>query len=405
MSGFIIAYILIQLFNSLTTDVSFQLANAITVEDSLEKTGYLIRSESVLEAPDSGIVTYAVTEGQKVGSSQIIATVYSSERGVDVQNRMRQIDDKIKILESSTIDTSYLTSDVSKIDAKLYDYLIKIRSCVQEDQISQVFQYKEKLLINFNKRRLITSSDSDYQARIQALRDEKNELTAVLQNPIGSVYSSNPGYFSTLLDGFESVFTIDKVNNLTVDSFHDMIQEKPAEISDHAIGKIVTEFDWYTLCEITKEEAAEFKAGNSYPLYFLYSSGDEVTGILDEKVEQTDTDKVVLKFRIEEVPQEFDFTRQQPVRIIKKTISGLSIPRAALRVVNGQNGVYVINGNTVKFKKIIILHSTETNFICRELNSGDSDVKDGVIDMRSYLARYEQVIVEGKDLYDGKVLE
>ena len=63
-----------------------------------------------------------------MGSSQIIATVYTSSRGVEIQERIRQIDDKIKVLESSSIDTSYLTSDVSKIDAKLYDYLLKIRT-------------------------------------------------------------------------------------------------------------------------------------------------------------------------------------------------------------------------------------------------------------------------------------
>ena len=405
LSGFIIAYIIIQLINSLTTDVSFQLANTITVDESLEKTGYLVRSESVLEAPDSGVITYAVSEGQKVGSSQIIATVYSSSRGVEIQERIRQIDDKINVLESSSIDTSYLTSDVSKIDAKLYDYLIKIRSSVQDGQISRVFQYKDKLLINFNKRRLITNSDTDYQARLAALRQEKNDLTASLQDPIGSVYAGSPGYFSTLLDGYESIFTIDKVNALTVDSFHDMIAEKPASLPDNAIGKIVTDFDWYTLCEVSSEEANDFIKGRSYSLFFLYSYGDEVTGILDEIVRQTDTDKVVLKFRIEEVPQGFDFSREQPVRIIKETMSGLSIPRAALRVVDQVNGVYVIYGNTVKFKKVIILHNTETNYVCREINSSDEDVRKGEIDPSDYLSRYEQVIVNGKDLYDGKILE
>lgn len=405
LSGFIITYITIQLVNSFTTDVSFQLANALSVEDSIEKTGYLIRSESVLTAPAGGVINYAVSEGEKVGTSQIIATVYSSSRGVEIQERIRLIDEKIKILESSSIDTSYLTSDVSKIDQKLYDYIIKIRSAVQNGQISQVFQYKDKLLINFNKRRLITSSDTDYQERLKDLRDEKNQLTAALQDPLGSVYSATPGYFSTLLDGYENVFTIDKVSSLTVDSFHQMILEQPEEISDTAIGKIVTDFDWYTLCEATREEAAELVNGNSYSLFFLYSYGDEVTGILDEKVEQTDTDRVVLKFRIEEVPQGFDFSRQQPVRIIKRSLSGLGVPRAALRVVDGIEGVYVINGNTVRFKKIIIVHSTETNYICREISSSDDDVRKGEIDASEYLQRYEQIITEGKDLYDGKILE
>lgn len=405
LSGFIIAYILIQLINTLSTDVSFQLASHISVDNSLEKTAYLVRKEKTLSASETGIITYAASEGQKIGTSQLIATVYSSSRGVEVQDRIRQIEEKIEVLESSTIDTSYLTSDVSKIDSKLYDYLIKIRLSVQDNQLSQVFQYKDKLLINFNKRRLITSSDTDYQARLDALQAEKNKLTSSLQDPIATVYSETPGYFSTLLDGYENVFTLDEVKSLTVDSFHALIQKSPEELSEKTIGKIVTDFDWYALCEVTKEESLALKEGNTYPLYFLYSYGDEISGILDEIVTQTDTDSVVLKFRIEEVPQGFDFSRQQPVRIIKESISGLTVPRSALRVVDNTEGVYVITGNVVHFKKVIVIYSTETTFICREFSSYDEDVKNGDIDPSEYLIRYEQVIVEGKELYDGKILE
>ncbi|MBQ3866079.1 MAG: hypothetical protein II776_04190 [Clostridia bacterium] len=405
LSGFLIAYILIQLINSLSTDVSFQLANPISVEDTMEKTAYVVRNETVVEAPESGVVTYAVSEAQKVGASQIIATVYPSTHGVELQERIRRIDEKISVLESSTVDTSYLTSDVSKIDARLYDYLVKIRSSVHSDDIGQIFQYKEKFLINFNKRHLITSSGTDFSARIEELQNEKNDLTATLQNPIGSVYAVTPGYFSTLLDGYETLFTPDMVSGLTVDSYHRMIEQEPAEISPSSIGKIITDFDWYVLCEVDDAEAADLKTGASYDLHFPYTYGELVSGVLEKKVEQTDTDRVVLKFLIEEVPQAFDFSREQPVRIIKARYKGISIPRASLRIVDGVEGVYVISGNTVRFRKVTVLYQTETSYVCREYSSGDEDVKENKLDLKEYLARYEQVITEGKDLYDGKILD
>lgn len=398
LSLFVIVYIIIQLVSGLTTDAQYEYTSIQTVEHTLEKNGFLVRNETVLFAEDQGVLTYSVSEAQKLGKDQLIATVFASEAGVDIQNQIFDIDEKISILERSTVDAGYMTADISKIDEKIYDSLIKIRLAMDENDIPLATQIKEDLLVNFNKRHLITSGKSQYQDQIHSLEEEKSRLTASLQTALCSVYAPSAGYFSTLLDGYENVFTPEKVEDLTVDSFHEMINQNSIKYSDLAIGKIVTDFDWYTLCEVQNSEAEEFTEGRSYKITFSYSSGQEFDAYLQKKVTQTDTDSVVLVFLIENVPQDFDYTRQQTIQIVKESFQGLSFPRSSLRVVDGVQGVYVVEGNSVGFKKVDIIYTTDSLYFSREPDITEEDAKE-------YLSRFDRVITEGKDLYVGKILD
>lgn len=398
LSGFIIVYIIIQLISGLTQDVSFELAEVHQIDDVVERECYLARNESLIYAEQSGITTYSVSEVQKIGTNQLIATVFSDTHGVDLQQKIKKIDEKIKILERSAIDTSYLTSDVAKIDAKIYNSLVKIHRSITQDDISLAKQHKEDLLINYNKRQIITSDTESFDSRIESLKKEKEALTSSLQNPLCSVYAKNPGYFSTLLDGYESIFTPQAIENLTVDSYHELISRSPQEVSDLAIGKIITDFHWFALCEMDSEQADEFSVGETYPVTFLYSSGDVLDAKIERKITQTDTDQVVLVFLIEEVPQDFDYSRKQSIRIIKEKITGLTFPHSALRLSDGIQGVYIIDGNSVAFRKVDIVYSSNSQYFSREKASNDENAKE-------YLSRYDRVIVEGKDLYVGKLLD
>ncbi len=398
LSGFIIVYIIIQLVTNLTSDVEYAYAANTIVEKTIEKEGYIVRNETVLYAASEGVVTYSVREAEKVAADQLIANVFSSSYGVDIQNRLQTINDKIEILEKSAVDTSYLTSDVGKLDNKIYNSLVQMKLALADHRVSLTSQYKETLLINFNKRQLITNSAKGFSDRIDALQSEKENLTQSLQNPLATVYAGKAGYFTTLLDGYENVFTTGAVESLTVDSFRKLLETPPAEYSAGAIGKVITDFDWYTVCEVSREEAEAFTVGKQYSLTFLNSSREKLGGFLDKKVAQTDTDSVILVFRIEEVPQDFDYTRKQTIRISETSYEGLAIPKSALRVIDGVQGVYILSGNQVEFRKVDIIYTNDMQYICQSYLPTDWDHE-------GYLSLHDRVITAGKDLYEGKIID
>jgi len=397
-SGFVIVYIIIQLISGLTMDVGFEYALKQSEDDTLEKSCYLMRNETVLYATGTGVTNYSVSEAQKIGARQLIATVYSDEEGMNVQNQIQKINEKIKILEASAIDTSYLTSDISKIDGNIRNSILQMQKKICENDLSFVYQYTEDLLIHYNKRQLVTSNTENFSKEIQELQSLRSSLTATLQNPLCTVYSQGSGYFSTLLDGLESAFSPVFLDSLTVDSFHQMIQQEREIYDETAIGKVITDFTWYALCEVTKSEARDLVEGEKYPVTFLYSSNKKIEAVLHRIVEQTDSDTVVLVFLIEEVPQNFDYTRKQTIKIVKDTVEGISFSRSSLRYVDGIPGVYVIDGNRVGFRRVDIHYQSNALYY-------SVDHEGASLDGIKFLAQYDRVITEGKDLYIGKILD
>ena len=85
--------------------------------------------------------------------------------------------------------------------------------------------------------------------------------------------------------------------------------------------------------------------------------------------------------------------RSGPMSVVKAEYSGLKVPRKALRVVDGVKGVYVLSGMQIEFVPIEIIYSTDTYIIC-EKQSENGNV----------LMLYDEVVVKGKNLYDGKIV-
>jgi hypothetical protein len=90
---------------------------------------------------------------------------------------------------------------------------------------------------------------------------------------------------------------------------------------------------------------------------------------------------------------ELSCIRTQPTEVILSSCSGLRISSAAVRTVDGQKGVYILRGTQLKFVPIKLLY-TGNGFIVCEM----SEESDG-------LRLYDDVVVGGKDLYDGKVVK
>jgi hypothetical protein len=87
--------------------------------------------------------------------------------------------------------------------------------------------------------------------------------------------------------------------------------------------------------------------------------------------------------------------RHETAEIVIASHTGLKIPSSALRVNDdGEKGVYVLSGNIAKFRKVNIVYS-EDDFVLSRTEEGQE----------GYVRLYDNIITEGKDLYDGKIVK
>ena len=87
-------------------------------------------------------------------------------------------------------------------------------------------------------------------------------------------------------------------------------------------------------------------------------------------------------------------TRNAKMTVVTESYSGIRISNKAIRVVNGQTGVYIIQGSIVKFRPVEIIYTTETFSLCKRDENNLSEA----------IRLYDEVIEKGKNLYDGKYI-
>ena len=85
--------------------------------------------------------------------------------------------------------------------------------------------------------------------------------------------------------------------------------------------------------------------------------------------------------------------RKQPVTLRFRTISGLRVDTNAVHFVDGKMGVYILEGITAHFVTIEPGYTADTYMIVR------SDGGAGTLEL------YDEIIVSGKELADGKVVQ
>ncbi len=398
LCALVLVYIVIQISTALSTEIVTEYAGKNTIEDKIEVTGYILRDETVLKAKKDGVVHSTLTEGARVAKSQTIATVYASDTASQVQAEIQRINEQLSVLEASVIDTNYATATVSKQDSLIYSTLQKNRDMAEKSKYNLAIQSKSDLLVSLNKRQLIVGKVEDFSDRIKELNARKKSLTASLTNALENIKTPSSGYFSSDVDGYETIFTKNALDTLTVNSFDELLSKEPSKVTDKTVGKIVKDFTWNLLCPIDRSQAASFTEGKQYNLAFPYSSDTRITAKLSKKVMQTDRDTVILVFSTNEIPQEFNFTRSQTIQIILKSYTGLQIVKSALRRIDGEEGVYILQGGTVGYKKVRRIHENEGYYLVEIVEATDPDYY-------SYLKLYDSVIVRGKNLYVGKVVD
>ena len=86
---------------------------------------------------------------------------------------------------------------------------------------------------------------------------------------------------------------------------------------------------------------------------------------------------------------------QETAQIDLKTYECIRIDKEALHIVDGQRGVYVKYGNLQRFLKIATLYENDSYILIPE---------NGKIGTDNEVRLYDEIIVQGTNLQDGKLL-
>ena len=349
--------------------------------------GFVVRAEELLYS-QYGTTVLNCAEGAHVAANDTVATGYRSEDARLRQTRMDELSGQIEQLQyawsavSSVYDQAALDADIAGDLAQLSRYL----ALRDMNSVSDLSPELKGLIL----RR--TGSDSDsgsLQARISTLQAELETLEAQSAGDTSAILAGKAGTFSAAVDGYESVLTPERLMEMTVAEFESV---QPDETDANAIGRLVTSATWYYACVVPASELSGVEEGDRATLTFARDYYQPVT-MRVARLGGNEAGSRLLVLSSDRALQNVTLLRQQSAEIVFTSYSGLRVPKSAVRVENGQTGVYILEGTLAKWKPITILHDTGESYVVTLDTSSTNNLWPG-----------DELIINAKNLYDGKVV-
>ena len=349
--------------------------------------GFVVRAEELLYS-QYGTTVLNCAEGAHVAANDTVATGYRSEDAKTRQTRIDELSGQIEQLQyawsavSSVYDQAALDADIAGDLAQLSRYL----ALRDMNSVSDLSPELKGLIL----RR--TGSDSDsgsLQARISTLQAELETLEAQSAGDTSAILAGKAGTFSAAVDGYESVLTPERLMEMTVAEFESV---QPDETDANAIGRLVTSATWYYACVVPASELSVVEEGDRATLTFARDYYQPVT-MRVARLGGNEAGSRLLVLSSDRALQNVTLLRQQSAEIVFTSYSGLRVPKSAVRVENGQTGVYILEGTLAKWKPITILHDTGESYVVTLDTSSTNNLWPG-----------DELIINAKNLYDGKVV-
>lgn len=394
LKGFVILLIAVfavhQAVSSLYNPVKTETAVFSDMSDGLNITGIIIRNETLVSAGDSGVLHFIIGDGNRVAKDGVIANIYDSESASIILERIDSVNGKIADIEEMLSYNNLEAADLDMINAKVHQNLNNLIICGGNGNYDAFSDKSDELLSAYNRRQAAMGETADFSAQLTALKAEKDQLAASLPAAKGTLRAEKSGYFVSKADGYETVLTCENPESITPEYLNGI---KAETVTENTVGKIVSDYEWYIAAEVSVNESLNFKEGDALTIYTSVKSYPKLPVTVKKINISESSGGAVVLFACNDMNSELASMRTGPMTVVKKEYSGLKVPTSARRVVDSKLGVYVLTGMQVKFVEVKVLFTDGDYMICEKQTS------DGNV-----LRLYDEVIVKGKNLYDGKII-
>ena len=395
-----IVYIATQMVTNFGAKIETVEAAYVTERSLTPLNAYIIRKEELVYSSIDGNVKYNVSNGERVGVGSTVATVYDIP--ADVSAKLIDIDNKINLLKSSNVSDDMVLADTATLDIRITELYTEISDRLSQGDIQYAMAQKNNLLALLNRRQILVKAVSDYNDNIAMLEEEKAVLLESVGENIHDITTDISGYFYTEADGYEEAFSEIDIDTFTIQGYRNLAEKQPDMTSGSnengkLIGKIVRSYAWYIVCEIPFSESHSYVNGKSYTIIYPYNGDKELQATLYRTITEPGSDRAVLVFKNGMIIDGFNFLRSQSIELVNDSYSGYRVPISAVRIVNGEKGVFVLNGSVVKFRTINPLFEKNGYVIVepRDLTNPDHQTRLNI---------GENIIIGGGEYYDGQLV-
>ena len=116
---FVLAYVSMTIYTSNFTMLETEQADYYELNDGVEVEAVALRNEVYITNSKKGIISYTVSDGEKVNAGGTVAELFSSEQEVENYQKYNEINDELTLLRSMTNSNDTLFVNLDTVDAQI----------------------------------------------------------------------------------------------------------------------------------------------------------------------------------------------------------------------------------------------------------------------------------------------
>lgn len=380
-----LVYLGVYLFRSTQQSYATAPAVLVTVSESGQASGIVVREEQVIVS-DKEFLSLSVDDGKEVARGGEIAIGVDSKAALDSASRARELKKEITYV-SSLLARAGSASGASDRDSDVRSAILQLNAAVSAGSTSEL----DDICLDLSSLLFGSTSGTVSQGDLDALNAELHQLENAGAGR-GSITAPAAGLFTSMTDGYESL-TPDMLENLTPDGVDALERTAPTKTAS-AIGKLVTAKKWYFASVMNKADADRLNLNGSASLDFPQHYNGTVSATVMSKSEPDSSGKVAVVFACNAALADTLAMRKTTADVVYSEHTGLRVPLKAVHMDDdGQSYVYVVTAAQLEKKPIEIIYQTDD--YCLVAQSTESNA----------LCAGNEIVVTGKGLSNGQVVK
>lgn len=383
-------YLAFQVYSVLHRPYTTETAIRYDMSDSLFCGGFLAFDQQ--EVPGDGMLGYLVENGERVSAGTQVAEQYSDPSQADARRQLSELDNQMELLKKSE---NTAADDVSVLlnqrQSSFYDLLDQLDRQNYADAETKANAY----LLALNRLQITTGKIRSFEAARSGVDSQKQEALARLGSP-AAITAPVGGYFVSSAAGDWLEYDIDQLNAMNAQAIEDAFQDGDGVRPIEGAGKLVKSYTWHFYGVCSLEESKKFEGVTRVNISFPGVAEKPLPAVVEQVVPDENSDRVKIVLRCERVGADVLSLSNAIAQIDFNSYKGIRVNAKALHIVDGNKGVYVKSGNLARWCKIEILYQNDEYILVPEGG------KEGT---ENEVRLFDEVIVEGTDLRDGKLLK
>ena len=371
-------------------------ADEVVEQEKLELKAFLVRDEEYINQKTTGTVVPLRKDGMRVASSDAVARVCASDEDAANVSALLEAKESLARYQEISEQTELNALDMEKLNKTIDASFTELVRTSNSGDFSELSRNIEELENKLASKQILKDGTIDLTAKFNELNSKIQTLESKSINT-SDVLAPLSGYYISNLDGYENAMDYNKISDLTVSKAEKLFEKKPGDVSGQ-MGKIVGSYKWYLVTVMDSKYSLLMSEGEKMKINMPYYGFKNVEVVV-EKISTTQNDKVAVAFSCNMMNETYANMRTEDIELVFKEYTGYKINSSAIRREKDEKGkevdvVYILRGDIMNARVIDIIYDAGDYVIVSEESKATSGYRP--------IKRYDEVIVKGRNLSDGK---